>query len=173
MKVTLTSMAGNTRNINLSTKQEVYDFIDLFKSTLLPSQRIKITCDLLGLDGYVQGENKIQRVLLAIILRVPVQIIQRVLLHKKILQCAHYFFRFIYFYICIIHLRKIFRFWLFWFYKIFQIWGIIDGMGILENFENAWDPEFQYEHTNPIKIYSDTCCNGCTCQTSDAHKPEN
>jgi len=59
MKVTLTSMAGNTRNINLSTKQEVYDFIDLFKSTLLPSQRIKITCDLLGLDGYVQGENKI------------------------------------------------------------------------------------------------------------------
>jgi len=59
MKVTLTSMAGNTRNINLSTKQEVYDFIELFKSTLLPSQRIKITCDLLGLDGYVQGENKI------------------------------------------------------------------------------------------------------------------
>jgi hypothetical protein len=59
MKVTLTSMAGNTRNINLSTKEEVYDFIDLFKSTLLPSQRIKITCDLLGLDGYVQGENKI------------------------------------------------------------------------------------------------------------------
>ena len=59
MKVTLTSMAGNTRNINLSTKQEVYDFIDLFKSTLLPSQRIKITCDLLGVDGYVQGENKI------------------------------------------------------------------------------------------------------------------
>jgi hypothetical protein len=59
MKVTLTSMAGNTRNINLSTKEEVYDFIDLFKSTLLPSQRIKITCDLLGVDGYVQGENKI------------------------------------------------------------------------------------------------------------------
>ena len=23
----------------------------------------------------------------------------------------------------------------------------MDGMGILENFENAWDPEFQYEHT--------------------------
>ena len=59
MKVTLTSMAGNTRNINLATKEEVYDFIDLFKSTLLPSQRIKITCDLLGVDGYLQGENKI------------------------------------------------------------------------------------------------------------------
>jgi len=59
MKVTLTSMQGNTRNINLSTKQEVYDFIELFKSTLLPTQRMKITCDLLGIDGYLQGESKI------------------------------------------------------------------------------------------------------------------
>ena len=55
MKVTLTSMQGNTRNINLSSKQEVLDFIDLFKSTLLPSQRVKVTCDILGIDGYVQG----------------------------------------------------------------------------------------------------------------------
>jgi len=46
-------------------------------------------------------------------------------------------------------------------------------MGILDNFENAWDPEFQYEHTNLTQIFSDTCCNGCACQTSDAHKPEN
>jgi hypothetical protein len=59
MKVTLTSMQGNTRNINLSTKQEVYDFIELFKSTLLPSQRMKVTCDLLGIDGYLQGVEKI------------------------------------------------------------------------------------------------------------------
>jgi hypothetical protein len=55
MKVTLTSMQGNTRNINLSTKQEVLDFIDLFKSTLHESQRVKVTCDLLGIDGYLQG----------------------------------------------------------------------------------------------------------------------
>jgi hypothetical protein len=59
MKVTLTSMAGNTRNINLSTKQEVYDFIELFKSTLHPNQRMKVTCDLLGIDGYLQGVEKI------------------------------------------------------------------------------------------------------------------
>jgi hypothetical protein len=59
MKVTLTSMQGNTRNINLSTKQEVYDFIELFKSTLHPNQRMKVTCDLLGIDGYLQGESKI------------------------------------------------------------------------------------------------------------------
>jgi hypothetical protein len=55
MKVTLTTMQGNTRNINLMTKQEVYDFIDLFKSTLHESQRVKVTCDLLGIDGYLQG----------------------------------------------------------------------------------------------------------------------
>jgi hypothetical protein len=55
MKVTITSMAGNTKDINLMTKQEVYDFIDLYKSTLLKNQRVKITCDLLGIDGYLQG----------------------------------------------------------------------------------------------------------------------
>jgi len=55
MKVTLTSMQGNTRNIDLMTKQEVYDFIELYKSTLLPNQRVKITCDLLGISGYLQG----------------------------------------------------------------------------------------------------------------------
>ncbi len=48
-------MAGNTRNIELSSKQEVLDFIDLFKSTLLPNQRMKVTCDILGIDGYLQG----------------------------------------------------------------------------------------------------------------------
>jgi hypothetical protein len=55
MKVTITSMAGNTRNIDLPSKQEVLDFIDLFKSTLHPNQRVKITCDILGIDGYMQG----------------------------------------------------------------------------------------------------------------------
>ena len=48
-------MAGNTRNINLNNKQEVLDFIELFKATLLPNQRVKVTCDLLGIDGYMQG----------------------------------------------------------------------------------------------------------------------
>jgi hypothetical protein len=57
MKITLTSMQGNTRNINLATKQEVYDFIELFKSTLQPNQRIKITCDVLSIDGYLQGQK--------------------------------------------------------------------------------------------------------------------
>jgi hypothetical protein len=56
MKITLTTMAGNTRNINLESKQQVLEFIDLFKSTLLPNQRVKVTCDLLGIDGYMQGD---------------------------------------------------------------------------------------------------------------------
>jgi len=55
MKVTLTSMQGNTKDINLMSKQEVLDFIDLYKVTLQPNQRVKITCDLLGIDGYLQG----------------------------------------------------------------------------------------------------------------------
>ena len=55
MKVTLTSMQGNTKDISLMTKQEVYDFIDLYKATLLKNQRVKVTCDLLGIDGYLQG----------------------------------------------------------------------------------------------------------------------
>jgi hypothetical protein len=56
MQITLTSMQGNTRKINLQNKQEVYDFIELFKSTLLPNQRMKITCDVLSIDGYLQGD---------------------------------------------------------------------------------------------------------------------
>lgn len=55
MKVTLTSMAGNTRNINLMTKQEVLDFIELYKQALQKNQRVKVTCDILGIDGYLQG----------------------------------------------------------------------------------------------------------------------
>lgn len=55
MKITLTSMQGNTKDINLMSKQEVYDFINLYRSTLLQNQRVKITCDILGIDGYLQG----------------------------------------------------------------------------------------------------------------------
>ena len=60
MNVTLTTMAGNTRTIHLMSEADVYDFIEIFKATLLPSQRVKITCDILSLDGYLQGE-KIQK----------------------------------------------------------------------------------------------------------------
>lgn len=55
MKITITSMQGNTRNINLMSKQEVLDFIELYRSSLKKNQRVKITCDLVGIDGYLQG----------------------------------------------------------------------------------------------------------------------
>ena len=55
MKVTITSMQGNTKNINLMTRQEVLDFISLYKTILTKSQRVKITCDVLSIDGYLQG----------------------------------------------------------------------------------------------------------------------
>jgi hypothetical protein len=53
--ITLTTMQGNTRKIKLTSKQEALDFVELFKSTLHENQRVKITCDLLGINGYVQG----------------------------------------------------------------------------------------------------------------------
>ena len=56
MKLTLTTMAGSTRNINLSSKEDVFQFIELLKPTLLPNQRVKVTCELLSLDGYLQGK---------------------------------------------------------------------------------------------------------------------
>ncbi len=55
-------------------------------------------------------------------------------------------------------------------------------MGILDNFENAWDPEFQYE-SNPmpvidnmgrptedpslaVKVFAEACCTTCSCKTT-------
>jgi hypothetical protein len=52
-------------------------------------------------------------------------------------------------------------------------------MGILDNFESSLD--FQYESTPiktvdntglALKIFSETCCNGCSCQTSKDHIKE-
>ena len=48
-------MAGNTSHMDLPTKEDVYYFIDLYKSSLKRNQRVKITCDILGIDGYLQG----------------------------------------------------------------------------------------------------------------------
>lgn len=54
-------------------------------------------------------------------------------------------------------------------------------MGILDNFENAWNPGMQYESTPmkprnnagelslTAKLFSETCCDGCGCKTSTDH----
>jgi hypothetical protein len=57
MKVTITSMQGNTKDINLMTKVDVLEFIRLYRSSLKKNQRVKVTCDLVGIDGYLQGTN--------------------------------------------------------------------------------------------------------------------
>ena len=55
MKLTITSMSGNTSSMELPTKEDVYYFIDIYKKTLKKNQRVKITCDVLSIDGYIQG----------------------------------------------------------------------------------------------------------------------
>lgn len=55
MKVTITSMSGKEMNMDLPTKENVQYFIELYRNNLKKNQRVKITCDLLGIDGYLQG----------------------------------------------------------------------------------------------------------------------
>lgn len=55
MKLTITSMSGATKSLQFGDKNSVYQFIDAYKNKLDKSQRVKITCDLLGIDGYLQG----------------------------------------------------------------------------------------------------------------------
>ena len=55
MKLKITSMSGKEMDMDLPTKENVYYFIDLYKKNLKTNQRVKITCDLLGIDGYLQG----------------------------------------------------------------------------------------------------------------------
>lgn len=39
-----------------------------------------------------------------------------------------------------------------------------------KNSESAWDQEFQFEHQNlAVKIFTDTCCNGCSCKSDSDH----
>lgn len=53
-------------------------------------------------------------------------------------------------------------------------------MGILDNLENAWDEEFYFEsslykpelESLAVKIFSETCCDGCTCKTESDHKSQ-
>jgi len=66
-------------------------------------------------------------------------------------------------------------------FQIFQGIGYNKTMGILDNLENAWDDNFEFENSSykpeypnlAVKIFSETCCNGCSCKTSNDHKPEN
>ena len=60
MKVTITSMNGKEMRMEISHKENVYYFIELYRKSLKKNQRVKITCDLLGIDGYLQGTAPIR-----------------------------------------------------------------------------------------------------------------
>ena len=60
MKLKITSMSGKEMDMDLPTKENVYYFIDLYKKNLKTNQRVKITCDILGIDGYLQGTKPIR-----------------------------------------------------------------------------------------------------------------
>ena len=54
MKLTITNMNGRTFDMELPTKESVLYFIDIYKTKLKTNQRVKVTCDLIGVDGYIQ-----------------------------------------------------------------------------------------------------------------------
>lgn len=60
MKLTITSMSGKTSDMDLPTKEDVYYFIDLYRTALKRNQRVKITCDVLSIDGYLQGTKPLR-----------------------------------------------------------------------------------------------------------------
>ena len=55
MKVIITSMNGATRSLEMSTREMVEKFITELPTKLNKNHRVKVTCDMIGLDGYVQG----------------------------------------------------------------------------------------------------------------------
>ena len=59
MNLTLTNMEGNTKQMKMNSKEDVTKFISLYRSSLKKNQRVKITCDLLSIDGYIQGVREI------------------------------------------------------------------------------------------------------------------
>jgi hypothetical protein len=55
MKVIITSMNGTTKSIDLARREQVERFISGLPLLLNKHHRVKVTCDLLGIDGYIQG----------------------------------------------------------------------------------------------------------------------
>lgn len=60
MKVVITSMNGTTRSIDIPSTKKVYEFINNLPNLLNQNHRVKVTCDLLGIDGYLQGRIPIK-----------------------------------------------------------------------------------------------------------------
>lgn len=48
-------MNGKEFHMDLPTKENVNYFIEMYRKSLKKNQRVKVTCDLMGIDGYLQG----------------------------------------------------------------------------------------------------------------------
>jgi hypothetical protein len=48
-------MSGSTKDINFQSREQVMKFLEQLPKDLRVNDRLKVTCDLLGIDGYVQG----------------------------------------------------------------------------------------------------------------------
>lgn len=57
--------------------------------------------------------------------------------------------------------------------KIFRFAGYNKYMTISNNLDSSWDDNLQFEYQNlAVKIFSEICCNGCSCKTQEDHKQE-
>ena len=57
MKVTLTSTAGTTKEMNFDSREKVLEFIELYKATLHVGQAVCIDAPLIGIhNGWIQGK---------------------------------------------------------------------------------------------------------------------
>ncbi len=58
-------------------------------------------------------------------------------------------------------------------YSDFQKMRYTKTMAILDNVDNDQYPLFESESSSgEIKLFSDSCCNGCACQNSSDHNTE-
>jgi hypothetical protein len=58
IKVKLTSTSGNTKEMSFNTKENVLEFIELYKSTLHQGTAVCIDAPLIGIhSGWIQGQK--------------------------------------------------------------------------------------------------------------------
>ena len=58
IQVTLTSTSGTTKRMEFSTKENILEFIELYKATLHQGQAVCIDAPLVGIhNGWIQGKK--------------------------------------------------------------------------------------------------------------------
>jgi len=58
IKIKLTSTSGNTKEMSFNTKENVLEFIELYKATLHQGTAVCIDAPLIGIhNGWIQGQK--------------------------------------------------------------------------------------------------------------------